>query len=324
VAKRDPYSRWRRLPPVFRSGEHKLPGRGEEPERIILYLKGEILDQAETQAEKVGARTLQEYCAGLLAWAIEIERVKHQVEDVEAKRGTLEGLSEISDDPAYLTEWLEQSASGESPTASAQSPGSAAPDATPELTVGPDAIGSVSLPTSPDSEPEGEEVSSGQNRKEHPEIGEPADRPRVRIHQAPRAAGPTIRKGIVPEVLDGTAISIVLTHVDPGGRDPQAFLPSLRRGQAVSRDRADELIAALERIEADHRGASMLDRRLSYALHRLSLESQVLITEAFPGVLDDQTVALVRAVQEMVERILSGEDIRYYQLRENPAAKEQS
>ena len=92
VAKRDPYSRWRRLPPVFRSGEHKLPGAGDEPQRIILYLKGALLDQAEEQAEKAGVPTLQEYCAGLLARAIEVERVKHQVADVEAKRGPLRGV----------------------------------------------------------------------------------------------------------------------------------------------------------------------------------------------------------------------------------------
>ena len=54
VAKRDPYSRWRRLPPVFRSGEHKLPAAGDEPQRIILYLKGAVLDQAEELAEKPG------------------------------------------------------------------------------------------------------------------------------------------------------------------------------------------------------------------------------------------------------------------------------
>src|SRR5271165_1465787 len=79
VAKRDRYSRWRRLPPVFRSGEHKIPGAGEELQRIIIYLKGDILDQAEAQAEKAGVPTLQEYCAELLARAIEMQQVKHQV-----------------------------------------------------------------------------------------------------------------------------------------------------------------------------------------------------------------------------------------------------
>src|SRR3954469_20091907 len=86
VAKRNnPYSRWRRLPPVFRSGEHKLPGYGDEGQRIILYLQGDALDQAEALAEQAGVPTLQEYCAGLLARAIEVERLKHHMADVEAK-----------------------------------------------------------------------------------------------------------------------------------------------------------------------------------------------------------------------------------------------
>src|SRR4051812_40598146 len=109
VAKRDPYSRWRRLPPVFRSGEHRLPGAGDELQRIILYLKGAVLDQAEELADKAGVPTLQQYCAELLARAIDIERVKHQVADVEAKRGPLEGFNEISVDADYLAEWHRRS-----------------------------------------------------------------------------------------------------------------------------------------------------------------------------------------------------------------------
>jgi hypothetical protein len=324
VANRDPYSRWRRLPPVFRSGEHKIPGPGDDQERIILYLRGDILDQAEAQAKRAGVPTLQEYCAALLARAIEIERVKHHVEDVEAKRGTLEGFSAISDDPEYLAEWRERSGSSEIPAAGAQSPGSSASRAMPELTVEADTLGSVTLPMPPDSTASAENQSLPEPRPESAEAGEQTDRPRVRIEQLSPAIGLSVPERIVPEVLDGTAVSIVLRHVDPAGRDPRAFLPSLRRAQPVSRERGAELMAALERIESDHLGVSMLDRQLSYALHRLSLESQVLITEAFPGVIDDRTVGLVRAVQEMVERILSGEDIRYDQPRENPAAEEPS
>src|SRR5260370_30420034 len=36
--------------------------------------------------------------------AIDAERVRGQVQDVEAKRGPLEGLQEIADDPEYLAE----------------------------------------------------------------------------------------------------------------------------------------------------------------------------------------------------------------------------
>jgi len=83
-------------------------------------------------------------------------------------------------------------------------------------------------------------------------------------------------------------------------------------------------MAALHQIEADQHGASMLDRRLAYALYRLALESQVLLTEAWPGVFDDRTISAIRAVQEMVERILSGQDIRYYQAQDSRAAENPS
>ena len=56
----------------------------------------------------------------------------------------------------------------------------------------------------------------------------------------------------------------------------------------------------------------MLDRRLAFALHRLAFESQILHTDAWPGAFDAWTVDTLRAVQEAVERILSGQDIRYY------------
>jgi len=136
--------------------------------------------------------------------------------------------------------------------------------------------------------------------------------------------GRVITERIVPEVMDGTALEAVLSHVGPGDREPHGFLPSLRRGQPLSPAGVSELMAALHQIEADQRGASMLDRRLAYALHRLALESQVLLTEAWPGVFDDCTIGAIRAVQEMVERILSGQDIRYYQAQDSRAAENPS
>jgi hypothetical protein len=38
----------------------------------------------------------------------------------------------------------------------------------------------------------------------------------------------------------------------------------------------------------------------------------VLHTDAWPGAFDEWTVDTLRAVQEAVERILSGQDIRYF------------
>ena len=80
-------------------------------------------------------------------------------------------------------------------------------------------------------------------------------------------------------------------------------------------ERATELLDALRRIEAEQEGATVLDRQLSYALHRLAMESQVMLTEAWPGAFDRPMVGTIRAVQEMVERILSGRDVRFYQTR---------
>jgi hypothetical protein len=143
----------------------------------------------------------------------------------------------------------------------------------------------------------------------------------VRIEPGPRVVGPIITERIVPEVVDETAIEALLAHVGSGDYEPHAFLPSLRRGQALSPAGVSELMAALHQIEADQQGVSMLDRRLAYALYRLALESQVLLTEAWPGVFDERTIGAIRAVQEMVERILSGPDIRYYDAQDNRAAE---
>jgi hypothetical protein len=307
VAKRNPYSRWRRLPPVFRSGEHKIPGPGEEAQRIILYLRGDVLDQAEALAEQAGVPTLQEYCAQLLARAIEIERVKHHVAEVEAKHGPLEGFHEIAGDPDYLAEWREQAESREVAAAKGQSPG-------PTDYIDP---AELNLPIDPPgpSPPEAESDSPSQQDGSPSEDTEPRrspDPPRIRIEPGRYGVGPPITERIVPEVLDLSAIELVLCHVGPGEADPGAFLPALRRGEPVSAAKVAELMAALNRLEIDHQGATLIDRRLSYALHRLALESQVLLTEAWPGVFDDRMQAAIRGVQEMVERILSGQDIRYY------------
>jgi hypothetical protein len=316
VAKRNPYSRWRRLPPVFRSGEHKLPGPGEEAQRIILYLRGDVLDLAEALADKAGAPTLQEYCAQLLARAIEIERVKHQVAEVEAKHGPLQGFNEIASDPGYLAEWREQSESREIAAAKDHPAGSMDQDDDAELTVPVDASGSLPFENEWDStSPENESPS------EHTEPSHSPDPPRIRIEPRRYTIGPPITERIVPEVLDSSAIEVVLCHLGPGENDPHAFLPAMRRGEPVAPAKVAELMAALNQLELDHRGATLLDRRLAYALHRLALESQVLLTEAWPGVFDNRMQSAIRGVQEMVERILSGQDIRYYQPQRGPASE---
>ena len=108
------------------------------------------------------------------------------------------------------------------------------------------------------------------------------------------------------------AAEVILRHAGQGEDDPRAFLPSLRRGEAVVLAEVAELAQALCALEAEYRDARVLDRRVAFALHRLAFEAQVLHTDAWPGLFDAWTVDTLRAVQEAVERILSGQDIRYF------------
>ncbi len=109
MAKRPRFSRWRRLPGVFRTGDHRPTDSGSDLDRIILYIPARILDLAEALAEKAGLPSVQDYCALLLMETLERERVRQKVADFEARRGPLEGLKQIADDPDYLAEWQESS-----------------------------------------------------------------------------------------------------------------------------------------------------------------------------------------------------------------------
>ena len=78
---------------------------------------------------------------------------------------------------------------------------------------------------------------------------------------------------------------------------------------------------ALNQLEDELSGAETIDRRTAHALHRLALESQVLLTDAWPGVFDERMITAIRTVQEAVERILSGQDIRYYPATADPGSE---
>ena len=109
MPKRPRFSRWRRLPGVFRTGDQRPDTSGAQLDRIILYVPARILDLAESLAEKAGVGSIQDFCGLLLMKAIETERVRQKVADIELRRGPLEGLNEIADDPHYLAEWKQQS-----------------------------------------------------------------------------------------------------------------------------------------------------------------------------------------------------------------------
>lgn len=254
MAKRSKFSRWRRLPGVYRFGEHKWPDPNQELQRISLYIPGTVLDRAEAQAGNHGFENVQDYCTELLLSAIEDERVRGVVADVEAKRGPFEGLHEIADDPEYLVE-----------------------------------------------------LSAAQGSRDGITFIEPA--PRELALPEPvsaRSSDPVLAAGEI-----SPAAQVVLRHAARAGDDLLGFLACLRRGEPVPPAELAELAQALHSLEVELRAAAVMDRRLIFSLHRLAFESQILHTDAWPGVFDHWTVDMLHAVQESVERILSGEDIRY-------------
>ena len=275
MAKRPRFSRWRRLPPVFRTGEHRPIGTGNELDRIILYLPARALDLAEALAEKD----------------------RQKVIEIEARRGPLEGLKQIAADPDYLAEWQAESESRPAPRPPVAS------DIIAVDFVLADAAGTAAAPA---SESEGVQWIEEATEDDRPVLpGEPAPR------TGPRPVAPAVLAQPMLEVITNrTALEVLWRHVGLDG-DQWAFLPCLRRGVSVPGARSAELLTALKQLETEHRGTEVLDRRMAHALHRLALESQVLLTDAWPGVFDGPMIATIRTVQEAVERILSGQDIRY-------------
>jgi hypothetical protein len=321
VAKRPRFSRWRRFPGAFRTGEHRPPGTGEEIDRIILYVPTHVLDTAEILAEKAGVSTVQEYCAGLLAQAVENERIQHKVTEFEARRGPLEGLNQIANDPDYLAEWQDRTetrAASSAPLDVSHDPSSprAADPGQPASLAGDGGAGDdEGIVWSPVDDEDARE-----NSEPAPPEREPPDESAEPVSESDSApvpvpvtvlVSPVSLRPTVVVMSDRSAMEVVARHVAVG-EDECGFLPCLRRGVPVPSAKVAELIGALDRLEREYRGAMVLDRRLAHALHRLALESQVLLTDAWPGVFNERVITAIRTVQESVERILSGEDVGYY------------
>ena len=242
------------MPGTFRTHEGRGAAPAEEPQRVVLYLPVPALEEAEAQAVRLGAESVQRYCEALLVAALRAEQDRERSEHEEVRRGRLGGLRAIAGDPDYLAEWtatlLDRDADAEIPT-----------DVVVEAVAAVDGI-----------EPD----------------------PRGTIVERPAA-------------------EVVLRHAGVVGDDPDAFLNALRRGDAPAPEAGRELMQALADLEAEHRGAPALSRRLAYALHKLAFEGQVLVTEVGAGpAVDEGTIDLLRVVQEGVDRVLSGQDIRYF------------
>jgi hypothetical protein len=277
-----------------------------EPQRLTLYLPDAILAAAEQQASRAGVATVQEYGAELLRRAIEAVQIREQVAEVEAKRGPLAGLNEIADDPEYLAEWSAQAGRWdtiETPKAGFRPVAGIGaiefPVVEPGIQLGPvEEIGADSLSAQDETESDPETVFMPV-----PVVVDPL-RPATEAGDSPVPLGP--------------AAKVVLRHAGQSGEDSETFLACLRRGEAVTLGAVAELARALNALEAEYRQARYLDRRVAFALHRLAYEGQILHSDAWPGTFDAWTVDTLRAVQEAVERILSGQDIRYYPTDPHP------
>jgi len=295
LAKRRRFSRWRRLPGVYRFGDEKPADPNSELQRLSLYVTGSALDRAEMQALRLGYENVQDYCTDVLLKAIEAEHVREHVAEVEAKRGPLEGLHQIAEDVEYLAEFraaAESRGHGEPSEAPRPLDGSAN-HVVPVDVEGPRADHAVRLVAPPETD-HATESDTTENSSPTPSLS-----------PVPAAASP--------------AAELILKHAGQGGDEPFAFLPCLRRGESVPPAEVAELAQALSDLEREYRGARLMDRELIFALHRLAFESQILQTDAWPGAFDVWTVDMIRAVQEAVERILSGQDIRYYATAPAPA-----
>jgi hypothetical protein len=310
VPKRPRFSRWRRLPAVFRTGDHRPDSSGTELDRIILYLPARILDLAEALAEKAGVTSVQDYCALLLMQAIENERVRQKIAGFESRRGPLEGLKEIADDPDYLAEWQKRSDEKAEPPPSGESPGAPifiqSPPAVEVYYPEPEAVTLNARAAPTDSGP-------ADNKPHCEHIGPEPERERLHVRVLPQSdpVSPAILTPMVQLMNDRSAAEILSSHVAMD-RDEWGFLPCLRRGEPVPQAKVAELEEVLARLEQELRGSENLNRRIAHNLYRLALESQVLLTDAWPGAFDDRVIAAIRSVQEAVERILSDQDIRFY------------
>ena len=308
MAKRPRFSRWRRLPGVFRTGENRAVDSGTDLDRLILYVPARILDLAEVLADKAGAPTVQDYCALLLMQALENERVKRKVSDFEARRGPLKGLQQIANDPDYLAEWQERSGTrpeSSSPTrAGNHDPSGKSPPAVNEPITVDIALAEGDV-RALDSAPANDGADIAQEQEEN-------DQPRSNVVESVAGVVPFISlESTGLKMTESVAVDVLSRHAG-SGEDQLGFLPCLRRGEPVPAVKAAELIYALNQLEAELKGADTIERRTAHHLYRLALESQVLLTDAWPGVFDERVITAIRTVQEAVERILSGQDFRYY------------
>ena len=92
VPERPPFSRFRRLPGLFRTGEARPPEPHEEPQLLSLYLPGPDARSAEGLAMRDGGQTVQEYCEALLMRALDAEDARSRAEAVGVHHDLMEDV----------------------------------------------------------------------------------------------------------------------------------------------------------------------------------------------------------------------------------------
>jgi hypothetical protein len=291
VSKRTRFSRWKRLPgTLFRTGDHARSSTGDEERRLTLYIPWRLLDQAELLAKESAAASIQQYCETLLAQAIESELAARRLLETEGGRGPLEGLAAIAADPEYLAEWSNN----------------------------PRHVPHVNLELHRESDelplPEIQILSvhhEPANTEPTTSVDHPAEESAVLHREQTSEHASKVEASTA--VAEESPCDVVIRHAALGVEsDPLGFLPCLRRAEAPDARAISELLTALVELERDHAGDAVIDRSLAYALHRLAFESQVLVMDAWQGAPIDRTTRdALHAIQECVDRVLSGQDIRY-------------
>jgi hypothetical protein len=115
-----------------------------------------------------------------------------------------------------------------------------------------------------------------------------------------------------------------LLHHAALDRDPASngFLGTLRRGERPSEEVVRDLDHVLAELDGLLRGRMEIDRRIAYTLHRLALEAQVLLSDAWTHLANDRAlVDQVYAMQQAVDHILSGHEISYPGTANEPTAE---
>ena len=254
------------------SAESRRPRIDEPSQRLVLTLPWRLYSLALELAHEQRARSVESYCLELLEGKLQ-ERQAERERDRDEDRQRQFRLENL----AGITDdpsYLEE-------WSSAVSRG--------EVGLHPTVLSSIARPL------EGPPPQSSPRPEDH-----------ATVPHSPTDSS-------IESSLIRAASGVVLRHAALEGDDPTAFLPSLRRGEPLEVESTRELLLALNDLETGLQGSDLIDRKLAFALHRLAYEGQILLTESSPRAsVDRPTLDRLRLVQEAVDRVLSGEDIRYF------------